>query len=133
MNSSPHKKVSIVLWIGIFFFPFIFAWFSLKKDYSYFSKIVSFAWFIFCILIISLNKATLFYLFFSIWVGIVFFPFIFAWFSLKKDYSHFYKIVSLAWVIFWVLLISFNKVVQFYLFFSILSFIGLFFQIVGIN
>lgn len=49
-----NRKVSILLGIGIFFIPLIFAWFTLRRGYSKNAKIVSFAWLIF-ITVLSLN------------------------------------------------------------------------------
>jgi|GEM_PF-748373 len=43
-NSSPTKKVGILLGIGIVSIPYIFSWFTLQKGYSSFTKIVSFGW-----------------------------------------------------------------------------------------
>lgn len=44
MEYEEQKKVSLLLGLGIFFFPIIFAWFTLKKGYSTLAKAVSFAW-----------------------------------------------------------------------------------------
>lgn len=36
--------VTILLWIGIFIFPFIFAWFTLQRKYTKFEKVIAFGW-----------------------------------------------------------------------------------------
>lgn len=38
------RKVSILLGLGIFFIPYIFAWFTLKQGYSSNSRVLSFGW-----------------------------------------------------------------------------------------
>ncbi len=43
-NSSPTKRVGILLGIGILFMPYIFSWFTLQKGYSNLTKIVSLSW-----------------------------------------------------------------------------------------
>lgn len=47
------RKVSLLLGIGIFFMPYIFSWFTLREGHSTFSRIVSFAWLIFLIILIK--------------------------------------------------------------------------------
>lgn len=42
--SIPHKRVSILLAIGIMFMPYIFAWVTLKKGYSSNARVISFGW-----------------------------------------------------------------------------------------
>ena len=39
-----ERKVSFILGLGIFFFPGIFAWFTLRKGHSVASRIVAFSW-----------------------------------------------------------------------------------------
>ncbi len=55
MNSAqpPTRKVSILLGIGIFFIPLIFAWFTLRKGHSTLARVLSFVW-----LIASISLAT---------------------------------------------------------------------------
>lgn len=43
MNAT-QKPVSILLGIGIFLFPIIFSWFTLKQGYSTVSRIISILW-----------------------------------------------------------------------------------------
>lgn len=38
------REVSLFLFIGILFIPYIFSWFTLRKGYSNLSRILSFAW-----------------------------------------------------------------------------------------
>lgn len=47
------KKVGLLLGIGIFFFPYIFAWITLIPGYSKKARIISFAWLVFILFIIS--------------------------------------------------------------------------------
>lgn len=47
------RKVSLLLGIGIFFMPYIFTWFTLREGHSTFSRIVSFVWLIFFIILIK--------------------------------------------------------------------------------
>ncbi len=49
INSSP-KQVSMLLGIGIFIMPIIFAWFTLKQGYSTVSRAVSMVWLVIYIL-----------------------------------------------------------------------------------
>lgn len=46
MTNQSEKSVSILLRIGIFLIPGIFAWFTLRKGYSSLARIVSFSWLI---------------------------------------------------------------------------------------
>lgn len=39
-----ERKVSILLGIGIFLMPYIFAWFTLRKGYSKLARFISFGW-----------------------------------------------------------------------------------------
>jgi hypothetical protein len=43
-QSQPTRKVGILLGIGIFLLPIIFAWFTLRKGHSTLARIISFAW-----------------------------------------------------------------------------------------
>lgn len=43
---SNQRQVSIILGIGIFFIPFIFAWFTLRQCYSTVSRAISMVWMI---------------------------------------------------------------------------------------
>ncbi|AXV67730.1 DUF4236 domain-containing protein (plasmid) [Pseudoalteromonas lipolytica] len=38
------RKVSFLLGMGIFFLPYIFAWYTLRKGHSTISRVTSFAW-----------------------------------------------------------------------------------------
>ena len=52
MISAPtERRVSILLGVGIFLMPLIFAWFTLRKGYSTKAKLISFAWLIFTLAI----------------------------------------------------------------------------------
>lgn len=46
-----ERKVSILLGIGIFLMPYIFAWFTLRKGYSRFARFISFGWTIFLVFV----------------------------------------------------------------------------------
>ncbi len=45
-KTEETRKVSILLAIGIFFMPYIFSWFTLRKGHSALAKIVSLSWLI---------------------------------------------------------------------------------------
>jgi len=45
-DATQNRKVSILLGVGIFILPFIFAWFTLRKGYSPLARGISFAWMI---------------------------------------------------------------------------------------
>lgn len=48
------KPMSLILAVGIVFFPLIFSWFSLRKGYSKKAKIVSIGWLVIsCLLVVS--------------------------------------------------------------------------------
>ncbi|NUE95417.1 DUF4236 domain-containing protein [Gilliamella sp. ESL0232] len=49
-DKPQHQSLSILLIIGIIFFPCIFAWFTLKKGYSKTARIISFAWMVLSII-----------------------------------------------------------------------------------
>ncbi|MGA6135863.1 DUF4236 domain-containing protein [Acinetobacter dispersus] len=42
-----ERKVSILLGIGIFIMPYVFAWFTLREGYSKPARIISFGWLLF--------------------------------------------------------------------------------------
>ncbi len=44
INDAPYRRVSFLLGMGIFFMPYIFAWFTLRQGYSRQARIVSFFW-----------------------------------------------------------------------------------------
>ena len=44
-----ERKVSILLGIGIFIMPYIFAWFTLREGYSKSARYISFGWFLFLV------------------------------------------------------------------------------------
>lgn len=44
-----ERKVSILLGIGIFLMPYIFAWFTLREGYSKLARFISFGWLLFMI------------------------------------------------------------------------------------
>ncbi|MGA4853975.1 DUF4236 domain-containing protein [Acinetobacter haemolyticus] len=44
-----ERKVSILLGIGIFILPYIFAWFTLREGYSKPARFISFGWLLFLI------------------------------------------------------------------------------------
>lgn len=47
LNGQPQKRVvSFPLGLGIFFFPLIFAWFTLRQGHSTLAKVLSFGWLI---------------------------------------------------------------------------------------
>ena len=46
-----NRPVSVPLLLGIFFLPFIFAWFLLQKGYSQVSRVAGFAWMIFVVFV----------------------------------------------------------------------------------
>lgn len=43
-DDEDERKVGLLLGAGIFFFPYIFAWFTLREGYSQVARTVSFAW-----------------------------------------------------------------------------------------
>ncbi len=44
-----ERKVSILLGIGIFLMPYIFAWFTLREGYSKPARFISFGWLVFIV------------------------------------------------------------------------------------
>lgn len=57
-NSPPSRRVGILLGIGIFFIPYIFAWFTLRPGYSTQARAISLGWAGFIILMSFINIAT---------------------------------------------------------------------------
>lgn len=58
-NAKPIKRpVSFLLGIGIFLFPIIFSWFTLRSGYSVLSRIISFSWLIFCLALLNVGGET---------------------------------------------------------------------------
>lgn len=51
-----HKVKLILLWVGILFTPYIFAWFTLGKKFSKKSRVIAFSWLAFVMLIILFRK-----------------------------------------------------------------------------
>lgn len=50
-----ERKVSILLGIGIFLMPYIFAWFTLRDGYSKLARFISFGW-LFLFVFVNLQK-----------------------------------------------------------------------------
>ncbi|EHU1481123.1 hypothetical protein J587_3121 [Acinetobacter baumannii 144107] len=48
----PNRSVSFLLGFGIFWMPYIFAWFTLRSGYSSTARWISFIWMIFVLLIV---------------------------------------------------------------------------------
>lgn len=46
-KKSKRRKVSLPLFLGIWVFPFIFSWFTLRKGHSNLARVISFFWLIF--------------------------------------------------------------------------------------
>ena len=44
IDSGGARKVSLLLGVGIFLLPYIFAWYTLRKGHSTISRVVSFSW-----------------------------------------------------------------------------------------
>lgn len=49
---QPTRKVSFLLGLGIFLFPLIFAWFTLRQGYSTLAKAISFIWLVLSLFIV---------------------------------------------------------------------------------
>lgn len=49
---QPARKVSFLLGLGIFLFPLIFSWFTLRQGHSTLAKVLSFGWLAFVMLMI---------------------------------------------------------------------------------
>lgn len=50
------RKVSILLGLGIIFFPLIFAWFTLRAGHTTFSRVVSFSWLVLSLFIMMVSS-----------------------------------------------------------------------------
>lgn len=48
----PNRSVSFLLGFGIFWMPYIFAWFTLRSGYSSTARWISFIWMVFVLLIV---------------------------------------------------------------------------------
>lgn len=48
-TSGTSREVSVMLGIGIFFLPHVFAWFTLRRGHSVSSRFISFGWLLFLI------------------------------------------------------------------------------------
>ncbi|SUU21267.1 Uncharacterised protein [Acinetobacter baumannii] len=48
----PNRSVSFLLGFGVFWMPYIFAWFTLRSGYSSTARWISFIWMIFVLLIV---------------------------------------------------------------------------------
>lgn len=48
--TAPTRKVGLLLGIGIFLLPYVFAWFTLRKGHSTLSRVLSLGWLAFCLL-----------------------------------------------------------------------------------
>lgn len=57
-NSNNSKRVGLLLGIGIFFIPYIFAWFTLQKGYSTQARAISLGWAGFIIMFYVITIAT---------------------------------------------------------------------------
>lgn len=52
-HSAVNRKVGFILGIGIFFFPYLFSWLTLRKGHSVKSRLIALSWFAVVLLIIS--------------------------------------------------------------------------------
>src|SRR5690606_37023872 len=50
--ASSKRSVGILLGIGIFLFPLIFSWFTLRTGHSTVARAVSFVWLAFCVIVL---------------------------------------------------------------------------------
>ena len=50
VNDASYRRVSFLLGMGIFFMPYIFAWFTLRQGYSRQARMISFFWLIILVL-----------------------------------------------------------------------------------
>lgn len=53
INQANGRQVSLLLGVGILFMPYIFTWFTLREGHSTVSRVVSFLWLIFFIILIK--------------------------------------------------------------------------------
>lgn len=51
-SKAPNIFILVLLWMGILFAPYIFAWFTLSKSFGQKSKLIAFGWMLFVILIL---------------------------------------------------------------------------------
>ena len=51
-----EKTKRILLWIGIFIMPYIFAWFTLSKTFTKNNRIIAFGWMLFVIILMLSGK-----------------------------------------------------------------------------
>ena len=52
-----NSVLSVFLWIGIFFVPYIFSWFTLRKEFTKTNRVVAFGWMFFVLFIlVTSNK-----------------------------------------------------------------------------
>jgi len=51
-SSGPSWR--FILYLGIFFFPYIFAWLTLRKEHGWLARIISFGWMTIVILSITM-------------------------------------------------------------------------------
>ena len=57
-TAAPTRKVGILLGIGIFLLPVIFAWFTLRKGHSTLSRVLSFIWLVITLIAYSSGAGT---------------------------------------------------------------------------
>jgi len=43
-NPAANRKIGLLLGVGIFLFPLIFSWFTLRKGHSALARVISFVW-----------------------------------------------------------------------------------------
>jgi hypothetical protein len=48
---SPKRKISILLFVGVFLLPIVFVWFLLRQGYSRTARVLGFCWFAVCLLV----------------------------------------------------------------------------------
>ncbi|MBW2039469.1 MAG: DUF4339 domain-containing protein [Deltaproteobacteria bacterium] len=56
VDQSQGRKVGIALGLGIFFLPYVFAWFTLRKGHTRGARLLSFAWLVMVLLITNLSS-----------------------------------------------------------------------------
>lgn len=52
-QTTPNRKVGILMALGLIFMPFIFGWFTMRKGYSNFIRFTSFGWMIIACIMLS--------------------------------------------------------------------------------
>lgn len=50
------KTKNILLWIGIFFMPYIFSWFTLSSNFTKKQRIIAFCWMVLVVILVSSNQ-----------------------------------------------------------------------------